>query len=344
MTQTHHTDAPLSASFTELSQQIKAAGLLDMRPGYYAWRLTLNTLLLGAGLAAFFLLGDSWYQLLIAVYLAFCGVQSGFMAHEAGHKAMFRGKRAATVVGLIHANLVNGISYGWWVNHHNRHHSHPNHIDRDPDIARRTAIFHPKQYANRTRRQQFIVRHQAVLFFLLLVLETYKIQKTAFVAIRAGLVKRPVLETFLLLARIVVFVTALLLVLSPVKAVVFLLVHQALSGIYLGMAFAPNHKGMPVRDGEEETLSWLERQVLTSRNVRPSPITDFLYGGLNYQIEHHLFPAMPQGNLGRCRAIVRPYCDARGLHYQEVGFWASCREIASHLHEVSAPMREGSVR
>ncbi|MER7399507.1 acyl-CoA desaturase [Streptomyces sp. NPDC000151] len=328
-----------AAPFTDLFQQVREAGLLRLRPRYYAWRLTLSAALFGAGLAAFLLLGDSWYQPLVAAYLALSSVQCAFMGHDAGHKAMFRDKRAATAVGLLHMNLVNGISYGWWVGHHNRHHSHPNHLDRDPDIARRTAVFHVKQYARRTARQRFIVRHQAVLFFVLLVLEAYKIQKTSVLAVLRRGVRRPVLEGGLMLARVVVFAGALLLVLPPLKALVFLLVHQALTGVYLGLVFAPNHKGMEIRDGAEESLDWLERQVLTSRNVRPSPLTDFLYGGLNYQIEHHLFPAMPQRSLGRCRKIVRAYCAAHGLPYREVGIAASYREVASFLHEVSAPIR-----
>ncbi|WP_051831502.1 fatty acid desaturase family protein [Streptomyces violens] len=332
------------APFTELFRQVKDAGLLALRPGYYAWRLTLNAALCGAGLAAFLLLGASWWQLAVAVYLALCSVQCAFMGHDAGHKAMFRDKRAATAVGLIHLNLVNGISYGWWVNHHNRHHSHPNHIDRDPDIARRTAVFHVKQYATRNARQRFIVRHQAVLFFVLLVLEAYKIQKTSVLAVVRGVMRRPLLEGALLLAHAVVFLGTLFLVLPPLHAVAFLLVHQAATGVYLGLVFAPNHKGMAVREGEEEALDWLERQVLTSRNVRPSVLTDFLYGGLNYQIEHHLFPAMPQRNLGRCRKIVRRYCVLHGLPYRELGFAASYREVAGFLHEVSAPMRADQER
>lgn len=341
MTYVHRSEALSGARFTALYHQVRDAGLLALQPRYYVWRLTLNAVLLGVGLAAFVLVGDSWYQLAVAAYLAVCCVQCAFMGHDAGHKAMFRSKRRATLVGLLHLDLVNGISYGWWVGHHNRHHSHPNHVDRDPDIARRTAIFHVKQYASRNARQRFIVRHQAVLFFVLLVLEAYKIQKTSVLAVARRAVRRPALEGALLLTRVVVILGALLLVLPPLKALAFLLVHQAVTGVYLGLVFAPNHKGMAVREGDEESLDWLDRQVLTSRNVRPSPLTDFLYGGLNYQIEHHLFPAMPQKNLGRCRQIVRSYCVAQGLPYRELGFVASYREVASFLHQVSAPMREG---
>ncbi|GKQ35343.1 acyl-CoA desaturase [Streptomyces sp. A012304] len=330
-----------SATFAELLQRVKAEGLLDLAPGYYAGRLALNTALFAAGVVAFFALGDSWLQLLVAVWMGLSGGQSAFMWHDAGHKAMFRNRRAASLVGYIHANLVNGVSYGWWVNHHNRHHSHPNHLDMDPDIGRRTVIFDMKQYATRTGRQRLIVRYQSVLFFVLLVLESYKMQKTAVTMIARREVRRPALEAALLLARAAIYLTCVFMVLSPVLAIAFVLVQQATLGVYFGLIFAPNHKGMALRDGEEENLDWLARQVLTSRNIRPSLLMDFLYGGLNYQVEHHLFPAMPQKNLGRARELTRAYCAERGMPYHEVGFWASYREVATFLHEVSAPVRDG---
>jgi fatty acid desaturase len=330
-----------SATFAELLQRVKKEGLLDLRAGWYYRRIALNLILFAAGVVAFFEIGDSWWQVLIAVWLGLCGAQTAFMFHDAGHKSMFRARAEATVVGYTHANLINGFSYGWWVNHHNRHHSHPNHLTLDPDIGRRTAIFDIKQYASRTRVQRFIVRHQSILFFVLLTLESYKMQKTAVKMIVKREVKQPALEAVLILIRLAVYLTCAFTVLNPLLAVVFIAVQQAVEGVYFGMIFAPNHKGMEIRDGDEESLDWLERQVLTSRNIRPSWLMDYMYGGLNYQIEHHLFPTMPQKNLGRARELTIEYCAEKGIPYKELGFWASYREVATFLHDVSEPARLG---
>jgi len=331
-----------SATFSELLGRVKAEQLLDTTTGYDVRRLVRSLVLPALGLAAFFEIGDSWWQIAVALWMGLCGGQSAFMWHEVGHKAMFpHNKRVSNTVGYLHANVVNGVSYGWWVNHHNRHHSNPNHLEMDPDIGRRTAIFDLKQYASRKGTQRFVVRYQSVLFFVLLVLESFKMNRTAVLAIAQGKTKRPVLESALLLLRTAFYLTCLFTVLSPLLAVAFLLVQNAALGFYFGMMFAPNHKGMDIRDGEEETLDWLARQVLTSRNIKPSPVIDFLYGGLNYQIEHHLFPGMPQNHLGRARELTRQYCAERGMPYHEVGFWASYREVASFLHKVSAPVRSG---
>src|SRR4029077_20586599 len=86
--------------------------------------------------------------------------------------------------------------------------------------------------------------------------------------------------------------------------VALFLLSQVLASLYLAAIIAPNHKGMPVW-AHGARLSFLERQVLSSRNITSHPVWDFLFGGLNYQIEHHLFPTMPRVNFRRARAIVR---------------------------------------
>jgi fatty acid desaturase len=147
-----------------------------------------------------------------------------------------------------------------------------------------------------------------------------------------------VVEALLLLLHFVGYATALVLVLSPLQAAVFVLVHQGLFGLYLGCSFAPNHKGMPTLTDAEE-LDFLRTQVLTSRNVRGSRLVDFLLGGLNYQIEHHLFPNMPRPNLRRAQPLVRAFCQEHDLPYSEATMFGSYAEAIRHLHSVGAPLR-----
>jgi fatty acid desaturase len=106
-------------------------------------------------------------------------------------------------------------------------------------------------------------------------------------------------------------------------------------GFYMGCSFAPNHKGMPplsAAEGED----YLRRQVLTSRNVRGGQFVDLLLGGLNYQIERHLFPSMPRPNLRRAQPLVAEVCAARGIPYTETGLLTSYRLVLSHLNGVAA--------
>ena len=129
------------------------------------------------------------------------------------------------------------------------------------------------------------------------------------------------------------YLAVVFLVLSPVKAVVFIVVQQGLFGFYLGCSFAPNHKGMPVLSAADRT-GFLHRQVLTSRNVRGGWLTDFALGGLNYQIEHHLFPSMPRPNLRRSQPLIAAFCTEHGLPYTEASLLGSYAQALRHLHAV----------
>jgi fatty acid desaturase len=140
-------------------------------------------------------------------------------------------------------------------------------------------------------------------------------------------------ETWLLALHVVVYLTAVFVVLSPVKAAVFILVQQGLFGLYLGSSFAPNHKGMPIMDAADST-SFLRRQVLTSRNVRGGWLTDLALGGLNYQIEHHLFPSMPRPSLRRSQDLIREFCQDKELPYCETSLVGSYAQALSYLNEV----------
>jgi fatty acid desaturase len=326
------------SEYADLKRRIKQAGLLDRRHGYYLTKIAVTGVMLAAGWTGFVLLGDSWWQLAVAVFLAFVFTQIGFIGHDAGHRQIFRSKRANYLVGLLHGNLAIGLSYGWWVDKHNRHHAHPNQVDKDPDIDIGALAFTAGQAGAKRGVTRFIARHQRYLFFPLLLLEGVQLHLSSLRAlVRPGMRNR-IWETVMLGLHTVGYFAVVLLVLSPVKAVLFMVVQQALFGLYLGCAFAPNHKGMPMFDADEE-CDFLRRQVLTSRNVRGGPFVDFALGALNYQIEHHLFPSMPRPNLRRAQSLVRAFCAQHDLPHCETTLFRSYAQALQHLHDVGAPVR-----
>jgi fatty acid desaturase len=326
------------SDYTKLSRQIKQAGLLDRRRGYYTAKLVLNLGLLVAGGVAFVALGDSWWQLLVAAYLAVVSTQVAFVGHDAGHRQIFRSRRANDLVGLVHANLLSGVSFDWWVAKHNRHHSNPNHEDLDPDIGIAALAFTARQATDKRGLVRVVARYQAFLFFPLLLLEAAHLHLASIKSILRGRGRANAIEALLLIVHVAGYVTVLLLVLSPPRAAAFVLVQQGLFGLYLGCSFAPNHKGMPTLT-EAEELDFLHRQVLTSRNVRGSRLVDFVLGGLNYQIEHHLFPNMPRPNLRHAQPLVREFCQQHQIDYSEASLLGSYADALRHLHAVGAPLR-----
>lgn len=330
------------SEYSRLMRQAQDAGLLNRRPRYYARKIVVTATLLAAGWTAFALIGDSWWQLGTAAFLAFVFAQLGFLGHDAGHRQVFASKRANYVLGVLHANLAIGLSYGWWIDKHNRHHAHPNQQGSDPDIEIRALAFTAAQAGSRGPVARFIYRYQAFLFFPLLLLEGVNLHMASIRALISRAARPRVWEAVLFGVHVVGYLAAVFLVLSPVHAIVFIAVQQGLFGVYLGSSFAPNHKGMAMLDAGDRT-DFLRRQVITSRNVRGGVVVDFVLGGLNYQIEHHLFPSMPRPNLGRAQPLVERFCAEHGLPYAQTGLIDSYRQILRHLHAAGRTPAAGAV-
>lgn len=177
-----------------------------------------------------------------------------------------------------------------------------------------------------------------VLVLPLLTLEGFHLHLSAIRSLADKSLRNRAWEGTLLFAHVFAYLGALFLVLPPTKAIAFLVVHQGLFGIYLGSIFAPNHKGMPTVRSTDGT-DYLRRQVLTSRDVRGGRLTDIVLGGLNYQIEHHLFPSMPSPHLRKAQGIVRSHCAELGISHLEVGLVASYRQSLASLHSAGTAIR-----
>jgi fatty acid desaturase len=327
--------SPRGSAYAELSRQIKDAGLLERRPGSYALRIAAAVAMCVVAVAALVQIGNSWWQLALAPYWAVVSTQLGFLGHDAGHRQVFTSRRANYVLGVALANLGVGFSYGWWVDKHNRHHAHPNHEDKDPDFGAGALVFTTGQAQASGRVARFFYRYQAWGFFPLLLLEALNLRVASIRYLLAERTRAHVRELLLVSVHLAGYLTLVFVVLPPGKAMAFVAVHQALFGLYLGCSFAPNHKGMPELTAAEDA-DFLRRQVLTSRNVRGHWLTDYALGGLNYQIEHHLFPSMPRANLARAQHIVRRFCASHHVSYLETSLIASYAQALRHLDTVGS--------
>jgi fatty acid desaturase len=333
------TQVASNGEFAELKQILKQRGLLEKQPIYYTCRIALLCALLIVGVIFLLVVHTLWLHLLDAVFLAFVFTQIGLLGHEAGHRQMFHHSWKHDLVGLVGGNLFIGMSYAWWMNKHNRHHSHPNQVDMDPDIEIPFLEFTgTKDLEQLGKFRQFLVKHQAAIFFPALMTVSFSLQFNSVKFLLRNKTKYQTLERLLMLAHFVLYFGIVFAFLPWWGAIVFVCVHQALTGLYLGAIFAPNHKGMPVI-GKESKMDFLHRQVLTARNIHAHPLTDFCYGGLNYQIEHHLFPSMPRNKLKEAQSVVKIFCQEHTIPYYETDAMHSFKEILQHLHRIGAPLR-----
>ncbi|MCU1534919.1 MAG: acyl-CoA desaturase, partial [Glaciihabitans sp.] len=181
---------------------------------------------------------------------------------------------------------------------------------------------------------------QGWLFFPLLMLEGLNLH---YAGLRHVITDRTApyrrIEITLVVVRLVAYVVLLGVLLPPGVAVAFFFVQMAVFGLCLGGSFAPSHKGMPIVPREMK-IDFLRRQVLMSRNVRGGLLVDVVLGGLNYQIEHHLFPSMPRPNLRRAGEIVREYCESKGIVYTQASLPESYGIVIKYLNRVGLTARD----
>lgn len=311
------------------------------RYGYYWTKLVGAAVLLAAWAVGFVALGDTWWQLASAALLSVLLTQTAFLGHDAAHRQIFKSGRWNDWVSLVVANLFVGLSYGWWQSKHTRHHASPNQVGADPDIDLPVIAFTPEA-ANRrrTRLGRWLVAHQGWYFFPTLLLEGVSLHADGLIRVLGrGPLKRRWLELTLLTVRLGGLVTLVFLVLPPGKAVAFLAVQLAVFGLYMGGAFAPNHVGMPLVSARLK-LDFLRRQVLMSRNVSGGRGVAILMGGLNYQVEHHLFPSMARPHLRRVQPLVEAHCRAMGVPYTQTTLWRSYGIVVRYLNTVGLKGRD----
>jgi fatty acid desaturase len=324
--------------YADLKRLIVQQGLLDKQLGYYVLNTVVRLTLLAASLAFLLVVDNFWLQLCNAAFLAFAFTQIGYLGHDAGHRQIFNGAGRNDLFGLM-PSLLLGLSRSWWIDTHNQHHTNPNDLDLDPHTALPILAFSEEQARSKRGLLRFLVRYQSLYFFPILLLEGIGVRTASVQYLLRAEARHRVVEASLMVLHVALYLGLVFYALSVGQALLFILVHQALFGLYTGSVFAPNHKGMPIVDSDSQ-LDFVRRQVLTSRDVKAHPLTDFWYGGLNYQIEHHLFPSMPRNNLKKAQTIVRAFCEERSIPYRESSALQSNREILQYLHQVSAPLRE----
>ncbi|HJB62769.1 MAG TPA: acyl-CoA desaturase [Candidatus Microbacterium pullistercoris] len=330
---------PLTRVYSQLSNVVREMGLYRRAHVFYALVGAALILALAGAVAGFILLGDSWFQLLIAGALGIIFTQIAFLAHEAAHRQVLASGPANVRLARILAGIV-GLSLSWWDSKHSRHHANPNRVSKDPDIEVDTISFLDEDAAQARGLRRAITRHQGWLFFPLLTLEGLNLHVLSIVHLASpGKVKGRWLEIGIITARFAVLLVPLFLMLPVGMAFAFLGVQLAVFGVYMGASFAPNHKGMPVI-AKDAKLDFFSKQVRTSRNISGGWWATTLMGGLNYQIEHHLFPNMARPNLARARAVVREVCETRDVPYTETTLIESYGIVVRYLNRVGLAARD----
>ncbi len=324
-----------ASDYAELSRRVKAAGLLERRYTSYVVRTALLVLALAGGIAATVLVGHSWWQLAVATWFGVVFAQAGFLAHDAAHRQVFESGKRNEWFSRVVANLIVGLGYGWWMQKHTRHHGNPNTLGKDMDLDANIIVFTEEDAERRsTGFTGWVLQHQGWLFLPAMTLTGLDLHvKTIRMLLSTEGVKHRAVESLFIAVRLLGLPVLLVAASGPVVGLTALVLQVLLFGFLMGGGFAPNHIGMP-QIAHDQKVDYLRRQVLTSRNITGGPAVDFLMGGLNHQIEHHLFPSLPSANLRRARAMIRDYCLEMGLPYTERSLPAAMADVIRSVHRI----------
>ena len=329
------------SDFSALTRMVQETGLMRRRYAYYWTRFAALVVLLAACGVGMVLLGDSWWQLAIAGALGILFTQMAFLGHDAAHRQIFKSGQWNDWASLVIANLFGGLSYGWWLHKHSKHHQKPNVLGTDPDMLNGVLVWETETLEKPTTGlRAWFAAHQGYWFFPLLLLEGLNLHVNG---IKTILGKEPVkrrgVEITFVMIRLVGFAAAVFLLMPVGIGFAFLGVQLGVFGLLMGASFAPNHKGMPVI-APDVKIDFLRRQVLMSRNISGGRGVDIFMGGLNFQIEHHLFPSMPSPALRQVRPMVIEFCASRGIKYTETTLVDSYRIVIDYLNRVGIASRD----
>ncbi|KAI9272560.1 delta-6-fatty acid desaturase [Sporodiniella umbellata] len=345
--------AQFAMEMRELRDKLKKEGYFDSSKLFYAYKVLSTLALCAAGLALLYAYGrtSTWAVVASAVIVGLFWQQCGWLAHDFGHHQCFEDRSWNDVLLVFLGNFCQGFSLSWWKNKHNTHHASTNVHGQDPDIDTAPVLLWDEiasatYYASLEEEPTMITRflaeqilpYQTRYFFFILAFArlSWALQSLAYSFKQEAINKSRQLNLFeraCLIGHWALFSFCIYSWCSSVThMIMFFLISQATTGYTLALVFALNHNGMPVITEEKaESMEFFEIQVITGRDVTLSPLGDWFMGGLNYQIEHHVFPNMPRHNLPRVKPMVKSLSKKYNIHYHDVGFFKGFLEVLQTL-------------
>lgn len=292
--------------------------------------------LLGFALLVSWSQASTWVLVVCYFAIALLLAQFAFVGHDAGHGAASGEMAVNRIIGHFSMTCVTGLAFDEWSTRHRAHHRFCQCEASDPDMDV-SLVVSLTEYSKLKKGTlgRWLTRHQSTHIWFLSLLFGHSQRLLSQAAVLSRPHRYPI-DAIGLLFHFALWCGVPIVLLDKGLAVAMLtyLVPLTLLGPYLAAIFWVNHIGMPLIADNTE-FSFLERQSVTSRTITNPRSTDWIFGGLNYQIEHHLFPQVPSGNLRSVQAIVQTHFDLGGIAYNKTSWWGAIREIAEHLRCVS---------
>jgi fatty acid desaturase len=275
-------------------------------------------------------------QILSYLALSLLLTQFAFLGHDAGHGALHTKPIANRVFGQFCMTVITGLAFDEWIDRHRAHHRFCQIDGQDPDmdVAHVVALTHAA-FSSKSSAGRFLLKFQHVFIWVLSLFFAHSQRHLS----QLGVLKN--LNRYSLDAVILVLHFSLWLVMPcflfdvPFSvALLAYIIPLFILGPHFAAIFWVNHIGMPLIQNADD-FSFFEHQYITSRSITNPSKWHWLFGGLNFQIEHHLFPQVPSHKLVLVQPIVKQHALRHQLTYNEKTLWQVIRDIANHLHAIS---------
>lgn len=324
-------------------------GLYKSSKLYYTFKVLFNISIM---LTSLYILnknyGSTPHVVLAGFLMAVFWQQCGWLAHDFLHHQVFDNRSINNMMGYLIGNVFQGFSVDWWKSKHNTHHAVPNVHGEDPDVDTMPFLAW-SEYAlegfseGEKSVPKFLIDNQLFLYMPLLTFARFSwaIQSALWVKKHKTIPNHSIESValaihWLSLAAILIFLCG-----SFTNALVFLFVSQLSCGVLLSAVFSLNHNGMVIFSKEEsKSVDYFTRQILTGRDVHPNTFSTWFTGGLNYQIEHHLFPMIPRHNFHLIQPHVQALCKKHNVSYHRTGFLDGTLEIFDRLSKIGSASKK----
>ena len=324
-----------TSDLRDLRSELTASGAFDHRTGR-TWVKLVLLLVAMAGTLVLAALLPWWCALLLVPLAAVPATTAAMIGHEAAHGSFSASKRHNEVVLHLVFPLFGGLGAQYWKNKHNHlHHGHPNVVGRDPDVDAWPLALSRTEYDRSGRFRRWMQRSlQGYLFWPLTLLLAFTMRYDSWRYI-VGRIRAGRLDSALAVDVTCLLAHYALWLVVPMFFFGFwpvLLLYAGLwgaTGLYLALIFAPAHMGLPVLH-EDERGGW-QQQLDTTRNLAMPRWLSWFFIGLDFQVEHHLFPRIPHQNLARASRIVEPWCQRVGAPYHRLDYASSIRQVTRHV-------------
>lgn len=344
---------PHVADFRAVRQELVRRGLFETRWQFYLKLFAWYTAIFGASIYLTVMCVSFEHHVCGALLMGLFWQQLAGLGHDLGHSSVSHNFRRDYFFGASVGNALMGISTGWWKRSHNTHHVVCNSIEHDPDIqhlpifAVSPAIFESpfvSSYHGKTFRmgamERFFVSNQHYLFYPVMLVARFNLYAQGWILLLSSAccgggggggngdaellryLKTEILALLVFFAWMSVIVCTL-----PTwweRAAWVLVSHGATALLHVQIAMSHwamhTYRGRGYNDASDE---WYMTQFRTTMNIKTPPWLDWFYIGLQFQIEHHLFPRLPRHNLREARDLVRAMCAKHGIHYREESFFGA---------------------